>query len=45
LLESTWKMHKLLVDVEELADEVAIRLHTSRLNSWFVDTELWRSLS
>ena len=31
--------------VKELASEVSITLHTSRLNPWFVQTELWRSFS
>lgn len=45
IFDNSGSKHKLLVDVEEVASEVTITLHTSRLNPWFVDTELWRSFS
>lgn len=45
IFDNSGSKHKLLVDVEELADEVIIKLHASRLSPWFVDTELWRSFS
>jgi predicted ABC-type ATPase len=45
IFDNSGSKHKLLVDVEESAGEVTITLHTSRLNLWFVDTELWRSFS
>jgi predicted ABC-type ATPase len=45
IFDNSGSKHKLLVEVKELASEVSITLHTSRLNPWFVETELWRSFS
>lgn len=45
IFDNSGSKHKLLVEVKELADEVSITLHTSRLNPWFVETELWRSFA
>ena len=45
IFDNSGSKHKLLVEVKELADEVSITLHTSRLNPWFAKTELWRSFS
>ena len=45
IFDNSGSKHKLLVEVKELADEVSITLHTSRLNPWFVETALWRSFS
>jgi predicted ABC-type ATPase len=45
IFDNSGSKHKLLVEVQELANEVSITLHTSRLNPWFVETELWRSFS
>ena len=45
IFDNSGSKHKLLADVEESAGEVTIKLHASRLNPWFVNTELWRSFS
>jgi predicted ABC-type ATPase len=45
IFDNSGSEHKLLVEVEHLTEEVSLKLHTSRLNRWFVDTELWRSFS
>lgn len=45
VFDNSGSRHKLLVDAENLADEVKVTLHTSRLNPWFVGTALWKSLS
>jgi hypothetical protein len=45
VFDNSGSKHKLLVEVEELAKEMSITLHTSRLNPWFVQTELWRSFA
>ena len=45
IFDNSGSKHKLLVEVDELAAEGSIKLHTSRLNHWFVNTELWRSFS
>ena len=45
IFDNSGSKHKLLVDVENLADEVKVTLHTSRLNPWFIETEFWRSFS
>lgn len=45
IFDNSGSRHKLLVEVNELADEGSIKLRTSRLNPWFVNTALWRSFS
>lgn len=45
IFDNSGSKHKLLVDVESRPDEVSVTIHTSRLNPWFVETQLWRSLS
>ncbi|MBB4844292.1 putative ABC-type ATPase [Paucibacter oligotrophus] len=45
IFDNSGSKHKLLVEVEDLPDGVTVTLHTSRLNPWFVDTQLWRSFS
>ncbi|SEK34163.1 Zeta toxin [Roseateles sp. YR242] len=45
IFDNSGSKHKLLVEFEELADEVSIKLHAGRLNPWFIETELWRSFS
>lgn len=45
IFDNSGSKHKLLAEVNELADEGSIKLHTSRLNPWFVDTALWRSFA
>jgi len=45
IFDNSGSKHKLIVEVNELADEGSIKLHTSRLNPWFVNTELWRSFA
>jgi predicted ABC-type ATPase len=45
IFDNSGSKHKLLVDVQNLADEVKLTLHTSRLNPWFVETKFWRSFS
>lgn len=45
IFDNSGSKHKLLAEVEELAEEVSITLHASRLNPWFAQTELWRSFA
>ena len=45
VFDNSGSKHKLLVEVKELSDEVSITMDTSRLNPWFVKTELWPSFS
>ena len=45
IFDNSGSKHKLLVEVNELASDVSLTLHTSRLNPWFVDTALWRSFA
>jgi len=45
IFDNSGSRHKLLVEVDELAVKGSIKLRTSRLNPWFVNTELWRSFS
>jgi predicted ABC-type ATPase len=45
IFDNSGSKHKLLVDVQNLADEVKLTLHTSRLNPWFVETTFWESFS
>ncbi|MEY4564274.1 MAG: hypothetical protein RLZZ618_3551 [Pseudomonadota bacterium] len=45
IFDNSGSRHKLLVELEELSDGDAITLHTSRLNHWFVETQLWRSFA
>ncbi|MGQ0711996.1 MAG: zeta toxin family protein [Rhodoferax sp.] len=45
IFDNSGSKHKLLVEVNELADKGSIMLRTSRLNPWFVNTELWRSFA
>jgi predicted ABC-type ATPase len=45
IFDNSGSRHKLLVDVENVADEVKVTLHTSRLNPWFVATAFWQSFS
>jgi predicted ABC-type ATPase len=45
IFDNSGSSHKLLVDVENMADEVKVTLHTSRLNTWFVETVFWQSFS
>lgn len=45
IFDNSGSRHKLLVETNELADEGSIKLRTSRLNAWFVNTALWRSFS
>jgi predicted ABC-type ATPase len=45
IFDNSGSRHKLLVEINELAVEGSIQLRTSRLNPWFVNTELWRSFS
>ncbi len=45
IFDNSGSRHKLLVEVENKADEMSVTIHTSRLNPWFVETELWRSFS
>ena len=45
IFDNSGSKHKLLVDVENGPDEVAVTIHTSRLNPWFVETQLWHSFS
>jgi predicted ABC-type ATPase len=45
VFDNSGSRHKLLVEVEELDKELAISLHASQLNPWFVQTDLWRSFS
>jgi predicted ABC-type ATPase len=44
IFDNSGSKHKLLVDVENKADEVKVTLHASHLNPWFVETEFWLSL-
>jgi predicted ABC-type ATPase len=43
IFDNSGSKHKLLVEVQNLADEVKLTLHTSRLNPWFVETKFWHS--
>ncbi len=45
IFDNSGSKHKLLAEVNELDSEVSITLRTSRLNPWFVETELWRSFA
>lgn len=45
IFDNSGSKHKLLVDVEELAGEVIVTAHTTRLNPWFVETRFWQSFS
>ena len=45
IFDNSGSRHKLLVDVENVADEVKVTLHASRLNPWFIKTKFWRSFS
>lgn len=45
IFDNSGSEHKLLVDVENTADEVKLTLHTSRLSPWFVGTDFWQSFS
>ncbi|CAG0964742.1 hypothetical protein PLCT2_00968 [Planctomycetaceae bacterium] len=45
IFDNSGSRHKLLVDVENSASEINVTLHASRLNPWFIETELWRSFS
>lgn len=45
VFDNSGSKHKLLVDVENLPGEIKVKLHTSRLNPWFVETALWQSFT
>lgn len=45
IFDNSGSSHKLLVDVENSAEEVKVTLHTSRLSPWFVGTKFWQSFS
>jgi predicted ABC-type ATPase len=45
VFDNSGSRHKLLAEVEELDKELAITLHASQLNPWFVQTDLWRSFA
>jgi predicted ABC-type ATPase len=45
IFDNSGSRHKLLAEVQEQAGEVSLTLHTSRINTWFVNTALWRSFS
>ena len=45
IFDNSGSRHKLLVDVDNLTEEVKVKIHTSRLNPWFVQTEFWKSFS
>lgn len=42
IFDNSGKGHKLLVEVEEQAEEVDITVHAGLLNPWFLETELWK---
>lgn len=44
VFDNSGSSHKLLVDVENIEGDMRVKVHASRLNPWFVDTALWRSL-
>lgn len=45
IFDNSGSRHKLLAEMEELEDEVSIKVHASLLNPWFIKTALWRSFS